>query len=421
MKVLVVGQGGREHALVWKIAQSNRVSQVYCTLGNAGIAEIARIIDIPPADIHALADFAESEGIDLTVVGPEQMLSDGIVDLFQEKGLRIFGPDKAAARLESSKIFAKELMQKENIPTAHAQVFSDLDEAITYIREQDRPLVLKVDGLAAGKGVIIASNKEEAETAARSMIEQKLFGEAGSKVIIEECLSGTEATFMVFTDGENVVAMPSSQDHKRVFDGDEGKNTGGMGAFSPSPLFTEELEHEILNTVIYPALNGLKKEGIRYKGILYAGLMISPDKKKINTLEFNCRFGDPEAEIIIPRLKSDIVDIFEAVIDEKLDKNKVQWRSEESVCVVLCSGGYPDAYKSGIPIQIEQNNENNDTIVFHAGTEKKENNTLTKGGRVLTITALGDTIAEARISCYNKIKSISFEGMHFRTDIGACH
>lgn len=419
MKVLVVGNGGREHAVVWKVLQSPRISQVYCTRPNAGIANIAKAVDIAPEDIEALADFVRDEGIDFTVVGPEKMLSLGITDLFRERGLRIFGPEKKGARLEASKIYSKELMQRCGIPTAKAEIFTNIEDAISYIRSNDKPCVIKADGLAAGKGVVVAESRKEAEDAVKSMMQDKEFGEAGSRILIEERLIGKEATFLAFTDGETVSVMPSSQDHKRIYDGDKGGNTGGMGAFSPSSYIDGKMEKKVLDTVIYPVLKGLKQDGVVYKGVLYAGLMINPEDMSFSVLEFNCRFGDPEAQAVIPRLKSDIMDIFEAVSEGRLSTVNVEWRSEAALCVVLASSGYPNRPRTGeIVVGLEgEGRDDTDIIVFHAGTVKKGDDVITSGGRVLTVTALDKNLLSARAKCYDKIKKIHFDGMHYRKDI----
>ena len=418
MNVLVIGSGGREHALVWKISQSPRVSRIYCAPGNAGISQSAECIPIQPSDISSLIAFTIKEHIDLTVVGPEVPLALGIVDRFREKGLRIFGPPKAAAQMEASKIFSKKIMQKYNIPTAESKDFSDLITAIGYIKEKGAPLVLKADGLAAGKGVIIAATEEEAINALNTMMVDKAFGQAGEKLIIEEFLTGEEASFLVFTDGKSIVPMPLSRDHKRVFDDDKGPNTGGMGAYSPVPSVSKEIIDIVIHEVVKPVISGLEKEGCPYEGILYTGLMITPEGKP-KVLEFNCRFGDPEAQPILMRLDTDIVDILEAVIDKKLDGIKVNWSDKASVCVVMASGGYPDKYQNGKIISgLEKVREMQDVMVFHAGTAFDKANTVTAGGRVLGVTALGEDISLARAKAYEAVEKIKFEGVQYRTDIG---
>lgn len=418
MNVLVIGSGGREHALVWKMRQSKKVKKLFCAPGNAGIAQEAECVNIQPDNIDGLLSFAKEKKIDLTIVGPELPLSLGIVDKFEETGLRIFGPTASAARLEYSKAFAKEMMAKCNIPTAAFKTFTSLYEAKEYIKEKGVPLVIKADGLAAGKGVVVAESVDEAINAIADMMDKKIFGGAGKKVVIEDCLKGEEASFMVFTDGTTIVPMVSAQDHKRVFDFDKGPNTGGMGAYSPAPVVTDALADRVIKEVFKPLLSGLKKDGIIYKGVLYAGLMI--DDNQLNVLEFNCRFGDPEAQPILFRLKSDIIEIMEAIIDNKLSEADVEWNQDTSVCVVIASKGYPGNYEKGDVITGIDNAEKITGIkVFHAGTAKKDNNIVTAGGRVLGVTASGIDINEAVKTAYKAIERIRFEGMHFRRDIAS--
>lgn len=418
MKVLVIGSGGREHAIVWKLAQSKLVDKIYCAPGNAGISEIAECVEVENKDFSALLDFVKYEWIDLTVVGPEEPLAKGIVDIFQKERRKIIGPTKAGAQIESSKVFAKEFMKRHKIPTAGYKVFTSYTHAEEYIRLKGTPIVIKADGLAAGKGVFVCQSYEEAVNALKLIMKEKAFGSAGDRVVIEECLQGKEASYLVFTDGKTIVPMVTSKDHKRLLDNDEGPNTGGMGTFSPNPIISPELEHEILETVIKPTIKGLKQEGIVYKGILYAGLMIINNKPYV--LEFNCRFGDPETQVILPRLDTDIMDIFMAIAEQKLNKVDVKWKNEASLCVILASEGYPGKYKKGIPIYgLEMFKGLKDTTVFHAGTKfDNEGKIVTNGGRVLGVTAMGKDIQEARQKAYSAIEFIKFEGMQYRKDIG---
>jgi phosphoribosylamine--glycine ligase len=416
MKVLVIGSGGREHAIVWKLSQSRQVDKIYCATGNAGIAEIAECIDVDMSNFDALLDLVRYEWIDLTIVGPEDPLSRGIVDAFEREGRRIVGPTKAAAQLESSKVFAKEFMRRHRIPTAEYKVFTSYLHAEDYVRMKGAPIVIKADGLAAGKGVIVASTVDEAIDALRLIMKDRAFGDAGNKVIVEECLKGEEASFMVFTDGNTIVPMVSSQDHKRVFDDDKGPNTGGMGAYSPAPVITKELEFMVMNAIMRPTIEGLRSEGIKYKGILYAGLMI--DDGQPNVLEFNCRLGDPETQPVLLRLDTDLVDIFMAIADEKLSDVNIEWKDDASVCVVLASEGYPGKYEKGKIISgLNDAKAMDDVVVFHAGTAFNNNETVTNGGRVLGVTALGQDIKAAKDRAYEAIKKIHFEGMHYRKDI----
>ncbi len=416
MKVLVVGSGGREHALAWKLAQSGKVSKVYGAPGNPGIAQIGQCIDIPVTEIKALADFAEKEGIDLTVVGPEAPLVAGIVDEFESRGLKIFGPSKQAARLEGSKAFAKEMMKKYGVPTADFKVFSDPEEAKRYVEEKGAPIVVKADGLAAGKGVVVAKSVEEAIEAIERIMVEKVFGSAGDKVVIEDCLFGEEASYLVITDGERFIPLATAQDHKAVFDGDKGPNTGGMGAYSPAPVLSEELESEVQERVIKPILEGMRKEGHPFKGVLYAGLMVTDEGVKV--LEFNVRFGDPEAQAILRRLDSDLFDVCMSVSEGKL-VDELKWKPETSICVVLASKGYPGKYEKGKVITgIEEAEKIPTVVVFHAGTKIENGKLVTNGGRVLNVTALGKDIFEARERVYRAVEKIYFEGMHYRKDIG---
>jgi phosphoribosylamine--glycine ligase len=416
MRVMVIGGGGREHALVWKIAQSPRVEEIFCAPGNAGIKKIARCVDISAEDIKALADFAEEKSIDLTAVGPEAPLVEGIVDEFESRGLRVFGPNRAAAQIEGSKVFAKNLMEKYNIPTAAFRVFDNSVDAINYIDGIDAPMVVKAEGLAAGKGVVVAKDKDAAVSAVKSIMEQKIFGKAGARVVIEEYLEGPEVTVLSFCDGKIAVPMVSSRDHKRVFDNDEGPNTGGMGAISPAPAYSMELAEVVEKEIIQKTVEAMAAEGIPFKGVLYTGLMLTKNGPRV--LEYNCRFGDPETQVVLPRLKTDIVDIMEACIDGTLEKMRIEWKDEKAVCVVLASGGYPGPYEKGKVIKGLSEAEAEGALVFHAGTAEKNGKIITTGGRVLGVTALGDTEDKARQEAYNAISKISFEDMHYRKDIG---
>ena len=417
MKVLVVGSGGREHTLVWKIAQSPKVKKIYCAPGNAGIAAQAECISIAADDIGQLASFAERTGIDLTMVGPELPLTLGIVDEFDKRGLKICGPHRSVAMIEGSKIFAKELMEKYHIPTASYATFRSPEEAKTYLRAKGVPAVIKADGLAAGKGVIIARTLEKAEEAIDAILTRRIFGAAGERIIIEECLKGEEASFMAFTDGTTILPMPSSQDHKPLCDNDEGPNTGGMGAYSPAPVVTEKLQKKIMEEVMAPAVRGMACEGRKYKGILYAGLMIDQDTIKV--LEFNARFGDPETQPVVIRMKTDLLPVLEAVALEKLDQISLQWDERPAVCVVMTSPGYPEKYQKGMEIKgLERVTGMKDLEVFHAGTAFKDNQVVTSGGRVLGVTALGDSIEEAINLAYQATAQIHWKGVHYRKDIG---
>ncbi|MDD4953445.1 MAG: phosphoribosylamine--glycine ligase [Candidatus Omnitrophica bacterium] len=421
MRVLVIGSGGREHALVWSIAQSRMVDKIFCAPGNGGISKLAECVDIKADDIKRILDFARKERIDLTVVGPEVPLSAGISDEFINHKIKVFGPGKKAARLEASKVFAKELMAKYNIPTAAFKIFDNADSAKKHIEKNGAPCVVKADGLAQGKGVIVAKTIDEAKDAVDAMMQKKVFGEAGSKVIIEECLVGQEASILVITDSKEVIPLASAQDHKRIFDNDQGPNTGGMGAYSPAPIVTPKLLEEILDKVIYRAIDGLNKEGIVYRGVLYAGIMLTKDGPK--TLEFNVRFGDPETQAILPRMRSDLLETMLAVSEDKLSKvaklGGLSWDSRPCVCVVCAAGGYPGDYQKGQEIFGLQELENNkEAVVFHAGTKKSDGKYFTNGGRVLGVTGLGNNIREAIDKTYQAVDKIHFEGMHYRKDIG---
>lgn len=415
MKILVVGGGGREHALVWKLAQSPLAEEIYCAPGNAGIADLAECVNIPAEDVDTLLEFALAEEIGLTVVGPEAPLAAGIVDKFTAAGLKIFGPTQAAALIEGSKALAKEIMEKYNIPTAAYASFTDQAAAEEYVRTQGAPIVVKADGLAAGKGVVVAMTEQEALDAVADMLSGNAFGSAGAKVVIEEYLEGEEVSVLAFSDGKTVLPMVSAQDHKRVFDGDEGPNTGGMGAYSPAPVYTGELAEQTLRLVLQPAVDGMLAEGREYKGVLYAGLMVTP--KGLKVLEFNARFGDPETQAVLMRLESDLVEIMLAVVDGRLDECTLKWSDDAAVCVVVASGGYPGKYEKGQPIS-GLDVEYPDTVVFHAGTKFVDQQVVANGGRVLGVTAHGATIARAIEKAYAAVDGIHYDGCFSRRDIG---
>ncbi|MBI5846888.1 MAG: phosphoribosylamine--glycine ligase [Nitrospirae bacterium] len=416
MKVLVIGSGGREHAICWKLSQSRSVDKIYCCPGNAGIAQIAECISVNHNDFQALLDFVKYEWIDLTIVGPEDPLSRGIVDLFEKEGRRILGPTKAAAQLESSKVFCKDLLRSHGIPTAEYKAFTSYIHAEEHVRFKGAPIVIKADGLAAGKGVFIASTVEEALDALKLIMKDKAFGEAGERVIIEECLQGEEASYMAFTDGKTIVPMVSSQDHKRIFDDDKGLNTGGMGAYSPAPVITPEIEKIVMTKILEPTVKALRSEGITYKGILYAGLMIHNGAPSV--LEYNCRLGDPETQPVLSRLKTDFMEIAMAIAEERLAGVTIEWMPDPAVCVVVSSGGYPGNYRKGDVITgIDEANILEGVQVFHAGTAFKDNTVVTSGGRVLGVTATGQDIAAAKARAYEAVGKIHFEGMHYRKDI----
>ncbi|MGZ3514296.1 MAG: phosphoribosylamine--glycine ligase [Thermodesulfobacteriota bacterium] len=417
MKVLVVGGGGREHALVWKISQSPRVTQVYCTPGNAGISEQATIVPIKANDLDGLLEFALKEKIDLTVVGPEDPLTRGIVDLFESKGLFIFGASRKAAEIEGSKAFAKEMMRKYYIPTAFYEIFGKRDDAVTYIRKVGAPVVVKADGLAAGKGVIICKTVEKAIQSVDEIMVRRVFGEAGNRVVVEEYLVGEEASYIAFTDGKAILPLASSQDHKAIFDGDQGPNTGGMGAYSPAPVVTDEVHERIIEKVLRPIIYGMGEEGRPYKGVLYAGLMIHEGHPKV--LEFNARFGDPETQPVLMRMKGDIVPILEACMKGTLSQHRIEWDNRSSVCVVMASKGYPGDYDKGKVITgLKEVSRMEGVFVFHAGTAVKDGQTITNGGRVLGVTGLGEDIPRAIEKTYEAVKKISWDGVYYRTDIG---
>lgn len=420
MNVLIIGAGGREHALAWKISQSPDVKKIFCAPGNAGTAEIAENVEIIETDIKGLQEFASKQSIGLTVVGPELPLAMGIVDAFEDKGLKIFGPRKNAAEIEASKVFAKEFMERHKIPTADFKIADSPDKGREILDSGDisYPLVIKADGLAAGKGVIVCRNAGEAEDALKTIMVDKKFGDAGNKAVIEECLQGKEASFLVFSDGTKVVPLVTTMDHKAVFDGDTGPNTGGMGAISPSPFIDKILFSEIMQTIVSPSVTRLLEEGRKYKGVLYIGLMLTETGPKV--LEYNCRFGDPETQAQMPRLESDLVRVLLSVIEENVFEHDIEWNSRPSGCVILASGGYPENYEKGKKIEGLSKLSNVPGIeVFHAGTRKENDGIVTSGGRVLGVCASERTLAETMEKIYSSIVYVSFENMHFRKDIGA--
>ncbi|BDU50801.1 phosphoribosylamine--glycine ligase [Haliovirga abyssi] len=415
MKVLVIGNGGRESAICWKLFNSNKVSKIYIAPGNGGTLNYGENIDISVDNIVELKKFAVNNKIDLTVVGPEIPLTLGIVDEFGKDGLKIFGPSKEAAELEGSKDFAKKIMKKYKIPTADYETFTEYEEALKYLKNKGVPIVIKADGLAAGKGVTVAFNIDDAINALKDIMLDKIFGESGAKVVIEEYMDGEEASILAFTDGKTIYPMVSSQDHKRIYDGDKGPNTGGMGTYSPAPVVTDEVYKMVYNDILVPMIKGLKEEGIKYKGVLYAGLMISG--KEVKVVEFNVRFGDPETQVVLPRLKTDLFEVFEAVAEEKLDKIKLEWDDRVAVCVVMASGGYPGKYEKEKLITGIKEAEENGLLVFHAGTKDENGKVTTNGGRVLDVVSIKDNIKAAVDDIYNKIDSINFENKFYRKDI----
>ena len=419
MKILVIGSGGREHALVWKLAQSPRVTEIFCAPGNAGIGRIATNVALPAADHGALLKFAREAGVDLTVVGPDDALASGVVDRFQQAGLRIFGPTQSAARLESSKVFAKQFMQRHGIPTAGYGTFSESLAAHAFCQKMNYPVVVKADGLALGKGVVVADTPWAAAGAIHAIMERRQFGAAGNQVVIEEFLTGQECSIHALVDGKNYVLFPAAQDHKQAYDGDRGPNTGGMGTFSPpSKLVTPALEERIRREVMDPFMEGLHKDALPFRGLLFPGVMVTDAGPKL--LEFNCRFGDPETQVLLTRLKSDLVDLLEAVIDGRLDAIQPEWDTRAAVCVVMASGGYPGPYESGKLIEgIEAAEAMEGVRVFHAGTKLVGDRFVTAGGRVLGVTALGDDLAAAQARAYEAVSKIHFEGAMFRRDIAS--
>ncbi len=417
MKILVVGSGGREHAILWKLKQSPRVTELYCAPGNGGISEIAHCISLEATDIDGIVAFSKKNSIDLVVVAPDDPLAAGMVDALEAEGIRVFGPRKNAALIEASKVFSKQLMKKYNIPTAEYEIFDDSNEAKDYVKSAAYPLVVKADGLALGKGVIICNTVEEALDAVSSIMEDNKFGLAGSRIVVEEFITGPEVSVLAFTDGKTLVPMISSQDHKRVFDGDEGLNTGGMGTFSPSRHYTDEIRKVCMETIFLPTIHAMNSEGRPFKGVLFFGLMLTNDGPKV--LEYNARFGDPETQVVLPLLENDLLDIFEAVIDEKLDTLNITWKNEAAVCVIMASGGYPEKYEKGYEISgLENFKKSKDIVVFHAGTKKDSGKFYTNGGRVLGVTAIAEDIEKAREKAYMAVSGINFKNAHFRRDIG---
>ena len=416
MKVLVVGGGGREHTLVWKISQSPKVDKIYCAPGNGGIGKLAECIEIEATDISAVVSFAKEEKFDLVVVGPDDPLAMGMVDALQKEGIRAFGPSKLAAEIEASKVFSKNLMKKYNIPTARYEVFEMAEEAKKYLENVELPIVIKAEGLALGKGVIIAENLEQAIEAIEEIMENKAFGEAGKRVVIEEFLVGQEVTMLTFTDGKTIIPMVSSQDHKRIYDNDKGPNTGGMGTFSPSRIYTTEVAEICMKDIFLPTIKAMQVEGRIFKGILYFGLILTKEGPKV--IEYNARFGDPETQVVIPRLKTDLIDIFEAIIDDRLEELSIKWHEGVAACVVMASGGYPGKYINGLEIKGIDEAEKSGCMVFHAGTKYKDGKIVTAGGRVLGVTATGKDLDESIRKAYEGVAKIEFEGAHYRKDIG---
>ena len=416
MKILVIGSGGREHAMVWKLAQSPRTPILYCAPGNAGIASLATCVPIKADDLTGLKEFALREKIDLTVVGPEAPLAQGIVDEFRKARLQIFGPTKNAARLEASKIFSKEIMAQAKIRTAQSRSFDKASDALTYIEQHALPVVIKADGLAQGKGVLIATTREQAKQAIIDSMEHAVFGQAGKQVLIEQFLDGEELTIMAFTDGRTVVPMLPVQDHKRVGDGDTGLNTGGMGAYCPAPLGTSALRDQVFREVLQPMVDAMSRLGSPFQGVLYAGLMVVQGIPYV--LEFNARMGDPETQVVLPLLKTDLLDVIEAVVEHRLDQLAVEWHNDTAVCVVMASGGYPGSYEQGMPITgLSASAVTETSAVFHAGTARRGHEIVTAGGRVLGVLGRGATLADAQREAYRVVRTVSFNGCHFRTDI----
>lgn len=418
MNILVIGSGGREHTLVWKLKQSPKVDKIYCAPGNGGIAQIAECVPIGVMEFDKLISFVKSNNIALTVVGPEDPLCGGIVDEFEKNGLRIFGPNRKGAQLEGNKIFAKNLMTRYGIPTAKHKEFDNSREALEYLQKAGLPIVIKAHGNAMGKGVSVCRTLEDADSFIRRCLDENEFGEAGKRIIIEEYLIGEEASVLAFTDGKTILQMESAQDHKPIFDDDKGPNTGGMGAYSPAPVVTPEIAKKVYNEILEPVVRALSSEGIKYKGVVYAGLIINKDSIKV--LEFNARFGDPEAQALLPRLENDLIEIIEAIIDERLNTIKLKWSKKPAVAVVIASGGYPGHYEKGKIINgLDKASSLPQTIIFHAGTKKQDSNIITSGGRVLAVTSLADTLDDAISTAYKAVNMIQFEGAHYRKDIGA--
>jgi phosphoribosylamine--glycine ligase len=418
MKILIIGSGGREHALAWKIKRSPLVKKIYCAPGNGGIAQISECVDIEPTDIERLVKFAKEHRVDLTVVGPEAPLVEGIVDRFEKEGLMVFGPSQMASQLEGSKVFAKEFMHRWSVPTAPFKIFYSYENAKDFLKNAQFPLVVKADGLASGKGVFVCGSFKEGEEAIRKIMNERIFKEAGDKIVIEECLVGQEVSILAISDGENYLVLDSAQDHKRIFDDDLGPNTGGMGAYSPAPIMDEDLLNKIEARIIEPTIRGMRREGTPFKGVLYAGLMITAQGPM--TLEFNVRLGDPETQVILPRMKNDLVEIMYAACEGRLNGVNLIWEKKPCVCVVMSSGGYPGKYENGFEIKgLESIKESVDTIVFHAGTKKEGDKIVTSGGRVLGVTSLGKDIEDAIHKVYQAVEKIKFDHCFFRRDIGA--
>lgn len=416
MKVLVVGGGGREHTLIWKIAQSSKVEKIYCAPGNGGISKLAECVNIKATELTSLVSFAKENRIDLVVVGPENPLAIGLVDMMEAAGIKAFGPSKNATEIEASKVFSKNLMKKYNIPTAHYEVFEDSAVAKEYLAESKYPVVVKAEGLALGKGVIIAESIEQASKAVDEMMNDKIFGTAGNRIVIEEFIEGPEVSILAFTDGKTIVPMVSSQDHKRIFDNDKGPNSAGMGTFSPSRIYTEEMAEECMNRIYLPTVRAMEAEGRKFKGVLYFGLMVTKDGIKV--IEYNARFGDPETQVVIPRLKTDLIDVVNAVIEERLDKINIEWHLGGATCVVMASGGYPGKYTTGYEISGMEEAEKLDCMVFHAGTSDENGKIVTAGGRVLGVTALGKDLDDSIAKAYAGVEKIEFKNAHYRKDIG---
>lgn len=417
MKVLVIGGGGREHAVCKKLSESKDVTQILCAPGNAGIAQVARCIpEVKATDVEGIVALAKNEKADFVCVTPDDPLALGCVDRLEEEGIPAFGPTAYAAQMEASKIFSKNLMRKYGIPTAKCEIFTEMDKALAYLDTQEAPIVVKADGLALGKGVVVAATIEEAKNAVIEMMEGGKFGKSGARVLIEECMVGREVTVLCFCDGKTIRPMPASQDHKRVFDGDKGPNTGGMGAFAPSPLYTEEIAERTEKEILIPTLNAMNSEGFTFKGVLYVGLMLTKDGPKV--VEYNARFGDPETQVVLPLLESDLFAIMRAVREGRLAETDIHWKKESAACIVLASGGYPEKYESGKLISGLEDAETAGATVYHAGTKKTDAGYVTAGGRVLGVTALGDTLADAVHSAYAAAEKIHFEGAHMRRDIG---
>ena len=413
----MVGSGGRESTLVWKLNKDPKIDKIYAAPGNGGISDLAECVAINANALEELAEFAEKMSIDMTLVGPEDPLANGIVDVFNGRGLPIFGPTKLGAEIEGSKAFAKELMRKYKIPTAAFETFTDMDKALDYLHEHGAPIVVKADGLAAGKGVIPCTETATAEQAIRDIMADKRFGAAGEKVVLEEYMRGEEVSILAFTDGENLLPLVPSQDHKRAYDNDQGPNTGGMGAYSPVPIYTPEIHQRVFDEVLMPTVRGMASEGRKYKGILYAGLMLTAEGPKV--VEFNCRFGDPELQVVLPRMKTELIVPVNAVLNENLDEISLAWRPEAAVCVVMASGGYPGAYEKGKVISgLERFTGSDDVLVFHAGTKRTDNQYVTSGGRVLGVTSFGADIKSAIDNSYDAVKMINFDDCYYRSDIG---